>query len=86
MTRRDKRTILLATTILKNAAKTPHGVSAQTEAVQLALRVLLPHVDRHTLMTYWDIAGQEGGHHRIFRLNKMMQTIDAVTLRRMAGL
>ena len=85
MSRRERRTILLALTILRGAAKMPPDRSAQTEAVQLALRVLLAAVDSRDLVTFWRAAGDEGGWHRSFRLKKLFDGIETAALRRIAG-
>lgn len=85
MTRREHRTVELALAILRRAARTHIGKHCQTEAVQLALRVLLPYVDRHPLTTFWIVAGAENALQRSHNLRRLLELIEAGALRRMAG-
>lgn len=86
MTRREKRTILLALEILKRAASAGIGDTVQLDAVRLALRVLLNSVDKHSLVVFWRILDDPPGQHRTFRLRKMLQLIEPAAIRHMAGI
>lgn len=77
MTRRERRTIELALSILEKSAKT-YDPSVQTEAVRLALRVLLPYVDTFTLVSFWRVTDNPNPMQRGHNLRRLLEVIRTV--------
>ena len=58
MSKREARLVELALAILQ-AESRRHGGVARTDGVRLALRVLLRHVDQHTLTSFWNVMAND---------------------------
>ena len=80
---REERTIKLALAILKRSA-TVFGDSARSDGMQLALRVLLPYVDKRTLTTFWSVAANANPAQRRILLHREYELIE-VSVRRHSG-
>ena len=80
MSRREARLVELALRILHAESKR-HGEVARSDGVRLALRVLLRHVDRHTLISFWTVASNDNPSQRTHNLRRVLRTIDALVTR-----
>ena len=80
MSKREARLVELALAILQ-AESRRHGGVARTDGVRLALRVLLRHVDQHTLTSFWNVMANDNPSQRTHNLRRVLRTIDAVASR-----
>jgi signal-transduction protein with cAMP-binding, CBS, and nucleotidyltransferase domain len=74
---RETKTIELALLILRSTFAQRFDRPAQSPAIQLALRVLLPYVDRAHLLSFWTILANENTLQRINNLEKTYAVIEA---------
>ena len=77
MTRRESRQVELALAILRRQFEDRFSTPDRGPALQLALRVLLPYVGRHDLITFWNVAGNDNPLQRINNLKKVFACIEA---------
>ena len=84
VTRREARTVDLALTILRRASRL-YGPSARSDGVQIALRVLLPYVDKHSLMVFWRVCENDNPAQRVHTLSRLIPLIESAVMRAAAN-
>lgn len=77
MSPRESKTIDLALLILRRTFESRFENEGRTLAVQLALRVLLPYVDRVSLLTFWNVMDNRNPLQRMSNLKKVYAGIEA---------
>jgi hypothetical protein len=77
MTSRESRKADLALAVLRRQFEDRFSQPDRGPALQLALRVLMPYVGRHDLITFWNVAGGENPLQRINNLKKIYPGIEA---------
>jgi hypothetical protein len=79
MSRREKRKVELALAILRRSfAGDRFKHPDRGPALQLALRVLLPHTGRHVLITFWNASDNPNTLQRINNLKKVYAVIEGL--------
>ncbi|MEH3098888.1 hypothetical protein [Sphingomonas adhaesiva] len=73
----------MALAVLRGACRSGPEAARQSEAIRLALRVLLPHVNRRTLSTFWTCADNANAAQRSLVLQKILRLIEADVMRAM---
>ena len=81
--RRERKTVGLALEILKSTAR---SAQPRSDAVRLALYVVLPYVGKHYVTTYWSCTSHELSPHRQFNLSAQVRLMEAVCSNRLGGL
>jgi len=75
--RRESKTIDLALLILRATFENRYDRPDRTPGIRLALRVLLPYVDRAHLLSFWAILENENPLQRLNNLRKTYAVIEA---------
>ena len=78
MSRREKRKVELALAILRRSFEVDRFRPDRGPALQLALRVLLPHTGRHVLITFWNASDNPNTLQRINNLKKVYAVIEGL--------
>ncbi|PKP92763.1 MAG: hypothetical protein CVT77_07750 [Alphaproteobacteria bacterium HGW-Alphaproteobacteria-16] len=81
MSPRESKTVDLALAILRTAFENRYAQPDRTPALRLALRVLLPYVDRFQLLTFWNILDNPNPLQRMNHLRKTYAGIEARVIR-----
>lgn len=77
MTRYEAKLIDLALAILRRNCESTKHKPDRGLATQLAMRVLLPHVGKHDLITFWIVLGNDNPLQRLNHLKKLYATIES---------
>lgn len=77
MSPRESKTVDLALAILRTAFENRFAAPDKTPAVRLALRVLLPYVDRFQLLSFWEVLDNPNPLQRINNLKRIYTGIEA---------
>lgn len=77
MNRRESKKVELALAVLRRQFEDRFSKPDRGPALQLALRVLLPYVGPHELISFWNIAENPNTLQRLNNLEKTYRGIEA---------